>query len=92
MTLAKSLCQTEVESLRRQNVSMRNLLDQNETGFFSRFTPKKKNESRQDNENFTAMETKIALLTENLTQTEDELARVKSSLLQLGFTNFYFTL
>ena len=90
--LAKSLRQTEVESLRRQNVSMRNLLDQNETGFFSRFTSKKKNESQQNNENFTAMETKIALLTENLTQTEDELARVKSSLLQLGFTNFYFTL
>ena len=83
MALAKSLRQTEVESLRRQNVSMRNLLDQNETGFFSRFAPKKKNECQQENAQLTALETTVTKLTESLTQMEIELATTKSSLLEV---------
>ena len=77
--------QIEVDNLRRQNTSMRNLLDQNEAGFFSRFTPKKKNESKQENEHVAALETKIASLNKNLTHLEIELDRTKSSLLKPEF-------
>ena len=81
--------QIEVDNLRHQNISMRNLLDQNEAGFFSRFTPKKKNESRQENEHVTALETKIASLNQNLTFLENELLRTKSSLLKPEFLNLF---